>query len=442
MKRKLVAVLFAMTLITGTLTGCGEKADAPKETAAKAEAVDKTELKTEASQTVIQNSTKPLSDFITAIEPEKGYRVKEVSMTYAGETSTIKTDEKFMDLKTGALTVTSAKGATTLMNENNVPNVSLTFKEVTKEAQELKLDVTLVNEKKEEIKDSNIVRVHVVPESMKVVEQLTKNQRISEKVKKYDFDVYAKNIAESVKDAAVTVNVKKSDVKFGTPGHYEVIYEVSVKPETGEQETGEIPVDVEIVGKEQEKEKDVITENVKPGEKPDEKKPNENKPSEEKKPEKKPETTGSGNSSGGNSSGGGNTSSGNGNSSGGGNTSSGGSTSSGGGSTSTHTHNWVAHTATRQVWVPDIVVVDDYELRDVKIGYDVVCNCGARFRNGAGHPEHSMAHGLAGEDDGYWEEDVYEKKNVKVGSHEEDHGYYKDEPYTDYTYCSECGVKQ
>lgn len=35
--------------------------------------------------------------------------------------------------------------------------------------------------------------------------------------------------------------------------------------------------------------------------------------------------------------------------------------------------------------------------------------------------------------------DVYEEQEVLVGSHEEDHGYYKDVTYTDYEYC-DCGA--
>lgn len=47
---------------------------------------------------------------------------------------------------------------------------------------------------------------------------------------------------------------------------------------------------------------------------------------------------------------------------------------------STHTHNWKEHTATRQVWVPNIVVIDDYEEQAVNTGY-LMCDCGAKISN-------------------------------------------------------------
>lgn len=334
MKRKIITIILASMFITGTITGCQQEKQAVEKTTTSEKTEEpKNEVIAEKSRKVTQNKPIPLSDVVSAIRNEKEYRVKEISLTYNKETSTIKTDEKFMDLKKGALIVTIIEGKDNLMDKNNVPNVSLTFAETTKESQDLKIDVTFIDEQKNEVKDTVVVKIDVVAEN------------------------------------------EKSE------------------------------------------------------------KPKENKPSKET------------NTSGGenavdnsNSSGGGNTSAGDGNSSSGGNNSG----SSGGNTQSepSHTHNWVAHTATRQVWVPNIVVVDDYETQNVKVGFNVVCNCGARFRDGVGHDEHSMNHILAGEDDGYWTEDIYEQQSVKVGSHEEDHGYYKDEPYTDYTYCSDCGARQ
>lgn len=427
MKRKLITMLFAITLIAGIMTGCGTEKESPKSVnTVKTEVnTDQMELKTEKSVTVVQNETKPLSAFIDEINLKKGYRIKELSLTYADVTSTIKTEEKFLDLKPGSMTVATTKGSTTLMSPENIPNLSLTFKDVTKEPQTLQVNIRCVNEKKDEVKKTATIKINVVPESMKVVKQLTENQKISEKVKKYDFDVYAKNITDSVKDATATAKVKSSNVKFGTPGHYEVVYEVTVTPTPvpntePKPETGDIPVDVEIVDKDHADKDDVIMENVKPGQKPEEMNPSEDKKPEEGKPSEGTEESNKDITDNGN-------------------------TGSNGGNTSSkpsHTHNWVAHTATKQVWVPNIVVVDDYETQNVKVGFNVVCNCGARFRDGVGHDEHSMNHILAGEDDGYWTEDIYEQQSVKVGSHEEDHGYYKDEPYTDYMYCSDCGARQ
>lgn len=294
---------------------------AGKTTTSEKKEEPKNEVIAEKSLKVTQNKPIPLSDVVSAIHIEKEYRVKEISFTYNKETSIIKTDEKFMDLKKGALTVTIIEGKDNLMDKNNVPNVSLTFAETTKESQELKIDVTFINEQKNEVKDTVVVKIDVVAENEK-----------SEKTK--------------------------------------------------------------------------ASEGNKPSE---EKKPEENKPSKET-----------------------NTSAGDGNSSSSGNTS----------SKPSHTHNWVAHTATKQVWVPNIVVVDDYETQNVKVGFKTVCNCGAEFMNGPMPAEHAMKHILAGEPDNHWTEDIYEQQSVKVGSHEEDHGYYKDEPYTDYMYCSDCGARQ
>lgn len=454
MKRKLITMLVAITLIAGIMTGCGTEKESPKSVnTVKTEVnTDQMELKTEKSVTVVQNETKPLLAFIDEINLKKGYRIKELSLTYADVTSTIKTEEKFLDLKPGSMTVATTKGSTTLMSPENIPNLSLTFKDVTKEPQTLQVNIRCVNEKKDEVKKTATIKINVVPESMKVVKQLTENQKISEKVKKYDFDVYAKNITDSVKDATATAKVKSSNVKFGTPGHYEVVYEVTVTPTPvpntePKPETGDIPVDVEIVDKDHADKDDVIMENVKPGQKPEEINPSEDKKPEEGKPsegteESNKDITDNGNTG----SNGGNTSSGNGNSSGGNSASNGGNNNgSSGGNTSSkpsHTHNWVAHTATKQVWVPNIVVVDDYETQNVLVRTDIICNCGAVFTGGAGYDEHAMNHVLAGEPSNSTPKAIYEQQSVKVGSHEEDHGYYKDETYTDYTYCSDCGARQ
>lgn len=454
MKRKLLTMLFVMTLITGIMTGCGTEKESPKSVnTVKTEVnTDQMELKTEKSVTVVQNETKPLSAFIDEINLKKGYRIKELSLTYADVTSTVKTEEKFLDLKPGSMTVATTKGSTTLMSPENIPNLSLTFKDVTKESQTLQVNVLCTNEKKDEVKKTATIKINVVPESMKVVKQLTENQKISEKVKKYDFDVYAKNITDSVKDATATAKVKSSNVKFGTPGHYEVVYEVTVTPTPvpntePKPETGDIPVDVEIVDKDHADKDDVIMENVKPGQKPEEINPSEDKKPEEGKPSEDTEKSNKDVTDNGNTgSNGGNTSSGNGNSSGGNSSSNGGNNNgSSSGNTSSkpsHTHNWVAHTATKQVWVPNIVVVDDYETQNVLVRTDIICNCGAVFTGGAGYDEHAMNHVLAGEPSNSTPKAIYEQQSVKVGSHEEDHGYYKDETYTDYTYCSDCGARQ
>lgn len=127
---------------------------------------------------------------------------------------------------------------------------------------------------------------------------------------------------------------------------------------------------------------------------------------------------------------------------------------SGGSSSSTakqHTHNWKEHMATQQVWVPNIVTVDDYEDQQVVTGY-YECDCGARFElseeGAAALLEHqetnllSVANGTAtGEVKcfGYMSHEYYDTQPVKVGSHEEDHGHYETSTYVDYYYC-DCGA--
>lgn len=118
-------------------------------------------------------------------------------------------------------------------------------------------------------------------------------------------------------------------------------------------------------------------------------------------------------------------------------------------STPSHTHTWKNHTATKQVWVSNIVPV--YETQRVQVGTKKVsdgifwhCNCGAVIP--ANEQEaHSVAHILAGEpDNGYHQEHfhnepVYEDKQVQVGTR--DDGHYETQSYTDYQYC-DCGAKK
>lgn len=138
----------------------------------------------------------------------------------------------------------------------------------------------------------------------------------------------------------------------------------------------------------------------------------------------------------------------------------------GNGSQTSHTHKWVDHQATKQVWVPNIVTVDDYETQTIR---------GARFytyggvdANGndtyiANGPTYWIENGFTDADlqaiivEGLRNADehglyngvyygnyqnVTKTENVKVGSHEEDQGYYENQTYVDYQYCSECGAKK
>lgn len=265
MKRKLLAMTMTGMLVIGMLAGCGGK---DPETTVNTEVstqkeVTANEVTAEKSVTMIQNTANELSAVIGEIQTATNHSFEKLVLTYQNESVTI-TEKSISDHKTNKkLTVTKTEKKKEFFNAQGVPQVSLTFKEVTKSAQPLKIEITWKDKEGAETSKSATVNIHVVPESLKVVKPLTENQKISETVKKYDFDVFAKNVADKAKESVVSATVKKSDVQFGKPGHYEVVYEVVLKTENG----NDVPVDVEIVEKEQaDKSEDVITENVKPGE--------------------------------------------------------------------------------------------------------------------------------------------------------------------------------
>lgn len=152
----------------------------------------------------------------------------------------------------------------------------------------------------------------------------------------------------------------------------------------------------------------------------------------------KPANNGNGNGNGGNaSSNGGN----------GGSSNHGGNSSASKPSAPSHTHSWKDHTATKQVWVSNIVPV--YEDQQVQVGTKKVsdgwywhCNCGAVVPASQGD-NHGFNHIANDEpDNGYekehfHEEPVYETKRVQVGTR--DDGHYETQTYVDYKYC-DCGA--
>ena len=102
----------------------------------------------------------------------------------------------------------------------------------------------------------------------------------------------------------------------------------------------------------------------------------------------------------------------------------------------THTHSWKEHYATKQVWVPNIVVVDDYEDQITGKTDDVaICDCGFTTTDSGTIAQHvrETMHGFTIQPG----HTVIER--VKVGSHEEDLGHYEDTSYVDYYYC-DCGA--
>ncbi len=130
------------------------------------------------------------------------------------------------------------------------------------------------------------------------------------------------------------------------------------------------------------------------------------------------------------------------------------------GSSASHTHSWKNHTATRQVWVSNIVTVPDYETQTVY---------GARFYTMSGDgtyvangPTYWFENGFTttdlkdiirtgiknADENGLYNgvyyanyQNVSKTVQVQVGSHQEDQGHYETESYVDYQYCS-CGARQ
>lgn len=108
-----------------------------------------------------------------------------------------------------------------------------------------------------------------------------------------------------------------------------------------------------------------------------------------------------------------------------------------------HTHTWVNHTATRQVWVSNWVDVPDYGTQQVAVGnkyifaYDGYTT--TDINDAKAHARELIIQGVP---ENYRTETIYETQTVQTGSHKEDHGSYKTESYVDYVYCSSCGARQ
>lgn len=108
-----------------------------------------------------------------------------------------------------------------------------------------------------------------------------------------------------------------------------------------------------------------------------------------------------------------------------------------------HTHTWVNHTATRQVWVSNWVDVPDYGTQQVQTGTRFVFSeDGYTTTSLSDAKAHAVALVKQGYVGNYHTEAVYETQKVQTGSHKEDHGSYTTESYVDYVYCSSCGARQ
>ena len=108
-----------------------------------------------------------------------------------------------------------------------------------------------------------------------------------------------------------------------------------------------------------------------------------------------------------------------------------------------HTHTWVNHTATRNVWVSNWVDVPDYGTQQVQTGTRwVFPEDGYATTSISDAKAHAVALVKQGCMGNYHTEPIYETQQVQTGSHKEDHGTNKTETYVDYVYCSSCGARQ
>lgn len=108
-----------------------------------------------------------------------------------------------------------------------------------------------------------------------------------------------------------------------------------------------------------------------------------------------------------------------------------------------HTHTWVNHTATRNVWVSNWVDVPDYGTQQVVVGNTYIFSYDGYATTDINDAKaHACALIMQGVPENYRTEAVYETQTVQTGSHKEDHGCNKTETYVDYVYCSSCGARQ
>ncbi len=108
-----------------------------------------------------------------------------------------------------------------------------------------------------------------------------------------------------------------------------------------------------------------------------------------------------------------------------------------------HTHTWVNHTATRQVWVSNWVDVPDYGTQQVAVGTKFIFAYDGYTTTDINDAKaHAVALIKQGLPENYRNETIYETQQVQTGSHKEDHGSYTTESYVDYVYCSSCGARQ
>ena len=106
----------------------------------------------------------------------------------------------------------------------------------------------------------------------------------------------------------------------------------------------------------------------------------------------------------------------------------------------THQHTWKDHVVTTQIWIPNIVVVEDYgEIPGEAYGV-AICSCGYETEDSGAMSAHYKEGFVAGTCVNFWVETRYRESTTGViGTHEEDQGHYETSSYVDYQYC-DCGA--
>ena len=96
--------------------------------------------------------------------------------------------------------------------------------------------------------------------------------------------------------------------------------------------------------------------------------------------------------------------------------------------------------ATKEVWVSNIVVVDDYETKPGEPYGVFICGCGFETTDENTMSEHFKKCFKEGNTSNFTVQTHYtQEETVWVGSHEEDQGWYETSTYVDYQYC-DCGA--
>ena len=105
-----------------------------------------------------------------------------------------------------------------------------------------------------------------------------------------------------------------------------------------------------------------------------------------------------------------------------------------------HVHQWKDHTATREVWVENLVEVPDYETQQVFSHYLYVFSADGYSTTSIDEVKaHAVELAKEGMTTNYSNVPQYTTQEVQVGSHQEDQGWYETETYVDYQYC-DCGA--